>query len=68
MQRAKGIDRNGGDDQMKKKPNPKVVRDAILEVVDNQLREDTPPETVILYRIKRAAIAPDIKLLTQHSN
>ena len=30
---------------MKKKPNPKVVRAAILEVVDNQLRDGTPPET-----------------------
>ena len=30
---------------MKKKPNPKVVRAAILEVVDNQLRDGAPPET-----------------------
>jgi hypothetical protein len=27
------------------KPNPDVVRAAILEVVENQLRDGTPPET-----------------------
>ena len=29
----------------KSKPNPHRVRAAILEVVDNQLRDGTPPET-----------------------
>lgn len=27
------------------KPNPTIVRTAILEVVENQLRDGTPPET-----------------------
>ncbi len=30
---------------MPKKPNPKVVRAAMYEVVDNQLRAGDPPET-----------------------
>jgi len=27
------------------KPNPTVVRAAVLEVIENQLRDGTPPET-----------------------
>ncbi len=30
---------------MNHEPDPKVIREAILEVVDNQLRDNTPPET-----------------------
>ena len=30
---------------MPKKPRPEVVSAAIYEVVDNQLRDNTPPET-----------------------
>jgi hypothetical protein len=30
---------------MPKQPNKEMVRAAILEVVDNQLRDGTPPET-----------------------
>ena len=29
----------------KSKPNPAVVRGAVLEVVESQLRDGTPPET-----------------------
>jgi len=30
-------------------PNPAVVRAAILEVVENQLRDGTPPETILTF-------------------